>query len=500
MSAPELAVLGICGLDLILEPWALGTMHVPSQIGALVLALAGMVAGLWPRPRLPPGDRPWARLLGFPVFWGGLALFGYVAVQAFNPAWRYISGGQSWWLVPVSHHPNLPSGVEAPFERSNPWRALVIWATPWLLGCSLWCGLYRRLSFRRLFGAIVIAGCLLALLGLAQRLAAADRILWSYRPANDAQFMATFIYRNHAGAYLALVLSAALGLATWHGRRWRRRLEGPAATVGFSFAAAVIGTGVIFTDSRMSIALMALPLFAISVGVVLKPNPDGANRARRRWLVAGSPVLALLAIAIVSFESSDVRQRFSSLAAHPAETLGFREVARHAAEEMLADRWVFGWGAGCFRYGFPLYAQRHPEIYYSASHRVKYWEHVHNDWVEFPLELGFVGMIPIAAGLAFALWRLGRARAWLSPFSLCAAAGCFATLAHAWVDFVFQNPAVLALWMVLLVGAARWAELDTSTERRRPAGSFPLSGTSPRVGSGSLFTAGENPDRGPGRT
>jgi len=481
LGAPELAVLAICGLDLLVEPWALGTMHAPSQVGALMLAAAGMVAALWPQPGPIAEARAWEHLFRFPIFWGGLALLAYVIIQATNPAWRFVTDAHSWWLVPLIPRPHLPSGVEAPFDRSNPWRSAVIWATPWLLSCALWCGLRRRLSYRLLFGAVTGAGALLAVVGLIQRLSAADRILWAYRPANDAQFMATFIYRNHAGAYFDLVLAAALGLATWHGRRWRRRQEGPGATIGFSFAAALIATGVVFTDSRLSIALMALPLIAISAGVATRNDPGHRPFQWVRWLVAALPILAIFAIALVSFASGDVRNRFSSLLAHPGETLGFREEARRAAEEMLADRWMFGWGAGCFRYGFPLYAQRYPVIYFSANHQLRYWEHAHDDLVEFPLELGVVGMIPIVVGLAFVVWRLGTVQAWRNPFSLCATAGCLATLGHAWMDFVFQNPAVLALWVALLVGAIRWAELDKNIERRRSSGGAPHSdGTSPK--------------------
>jgi hypothetical protein len=40
------------------------------------------------------------------------------------------------------------------------------------------------------------------------------------------------------------------------------------------------------------------------------------------------------------------------------------------------------------------------------------------------------------------------------------ALGCLLVLGHGAADFVFQNPAVLATWSVMLVIAARWPELD----------------------------------------
>jgi len=195
-------------------------------------------------------------------------------------------------------------------------------------------------------------------------------------------------------------------------------------------------------------------------------SETGRRRPQRRWTIVAIPAVCILAIGFVSFEATGVWNRFASLVASPSATLRSRTLVREAAGEMLRDRWVLGWGAGCFRYGFPLYAQRYPEIYNSGKDGRKYWEHAHDDLLEFPLELGAVGMIPVAAALGFAGWRLLDARFWRNPVSLCAAAGCLLTMMHAWVDFVFQNPAVMATWAVLLVGAIRWAELESAIARR----------------------------------
>ncbi|MGA3007493.1 MAG: hypothetical protein ABSE59_06340, partial [Opitutaceae bacterium] len=55
---------------------------------------------------------------------------------------------------------------------------------------------------------------------------------------------------------------------------------------------------------------------------------------------------------------------------------------------------------------------------------------------------------------------------WRNAVSLSVVLGCALTLLHASFDFVFQNPAVLLTWSVLLVGAVRWAELDQPGGRR----------------------------------
>jgi O-antigen ligase len=159
---------------------------------------------------------------------------------------------------------------------------------------------------------------------------------------------------------------------------------------------------------------------------------------------------------------------------HPVAFDRDRTLARQASRDMLRDRWLLGWGAGCFRYNFPDYTWKYPEIYYTGSGSVReYWEHAHDDWLEFPVELGAAGMLPLAGILGYGVWQLGRRRFWRSAVSFCIVLGCGLVLLHAWVDFVFQNPAVLLTWSVLLVGAVRWVELDQpggspSLKLRRP--------------------------------
>ena len=144
-----------------------------------------------------------------------------------------------------------------------------------------------------------------------------------------------------------------------------------------------------------------------------------------------------------------------------------------AARAMLSDQVLLGWGAGCFRYMFPAYARHHPDIYYKGGGRRSLWEHAHNDLLQFPIEYGAVGSTLLAAPflwLAVAYWRR---RAWRNPLVLLVILGCTLTIVHAWMDFVFQNPAILVTWAVLLVAMLRWVELEhvmTAGGGPRPSG------------------------------
>jgi O-antigen ligase len=133
---------------------------------------------------------------------------------------------------------------------------------------------------------------------------------------------------------------------------------------------------------------------------------------------------------------------------------------------MLADRWLLGWGAGGFRHAFPLYAQKYPAIYQSGGDSRKLWEHAHNDLIEFPLELGLAGLLPVLIVLGHGVWLGFRRRGRRNAVTVSLLLGCGLLLLHAGVDFVLQNPAVLLTAGVLFVGLQRWAELDEAASPR----------------------------------
>jgi len=472
----EIALVRVAATHLCFLPWALGSMHRWSQLVSLGFALTGFVLSLWPRAEGENNFSPFVRLRHFPVFWAGLALLLYVAVQGLNPAWSYRQNADIWWLEPVSHLDWLPSGVEAPFGRSNPWSALVVFASLWFLVCSVWIGFTRRRSYRLFFTVLVGNAFLLALLGVLQQLTDAKEIFWSYLPSNGS-FIASFIYRNHGGPYLNLMVSLAAGLSFWHYQRSQRRHEQPGLAAVLAFLAVFVGIMVIFSYSRASIGVLLSFTFLILCSLLARRyfGQTRAVRSKKDSLILAFVLGGFLSICLVSIRAEKVWQRFSQLSTEPASSIGIRSVARQASGDMLRDRWLFGWGAGCFRYGFPLYAQKYPSIYLSKTNNHLYWEHAHDDLLEFPIELGIVGLLPLFAVLGYILWHLIRLRFWRNNVAFFLALACLLVACHAWVDFVFQNPAVLLTWSVLLVAAVRWVELDQPGSLR-PITRFPGSG------------------------
>ena len=217
-------LLSVLIFHLCLLPWALGTMRQSSQVVSLMLAVIGFGVALWPRSYalMPSEGGPcrialWPRLLRFPVFWLGLLLLLYILLQITNPSWRYVQNTDFWWLVRVKDRSSwLPTSIQAPFSRFNPWRQLIIYASIWLLVCSVWVGLTRRKSLRMLLTAIVCNALALGVLLAIQRVTDNHRIPWPLTDWTDLGLTATFISYNHTGAFFALTVFCAFALASWH--------------------------------------------------------------------------------------------------------------------------------------------------------------------------------------------------------------------------------------------------------------------------------------------
>lgn len=440
---------------------------------SLALAIAGFVLAAWPHAvrensNHEPRTRYWpaVRLLRSPVFWAGLVFLGYITIQGLNPAWRFQSNEDTWWLEPLDQVAWLPSSVDAPFERSNAWRMLTVFGSLLLLVCSVWIGFTRRKSYHALLTLLAINAGLLALFGLAQRLSGTQLIFWRYVSSNS-KFVASFIYPNHAGPYFYLLTAVAVGLAWWHAQRTRQQLETHGKAAAFVFIATCCSLLVIFSYSRMAVILLLVLILSTGVHLVIRLlQRTGPTRYRPESLPLALILMAVACVGLVTLQTDRIRERFSDLIANPAAAILDRTLPRQAATDMFRDHWMYGWGAGCFRYGFPKYTKTYPEIHYFPHGPRRYWEHAHNDLLEFPVELGIVGMLPLAGVLGFAVWQFYRQRFWRNVLSLSLVLGCALIILHAWVDFVFQNPAILLTWSVLLAGALRWIELDQPSGRK----------------------------------
>lgn len=447
-------------------------MHVWSQCLSFVLALAGFVIALLPRDYTEASSGegsfrliPWPKLTRFPIFWLGLGLLLYILVQALNPAWTYVQRGGSWWMQSIGHIAWLPSGMHTPFVKASPWRSLLIYGSAWLVVCSLWVGFTRRKTLQIFLAVLSVNGFALGLFGVIQRFAGNGAIYWTWLP-RDAVPFASFIYKNHAGAYLDLTLAITCALATWFYIRGQRRLEKSNPSALFAFFALFIALTVVLSLSRGAALAMLVFLALLFLGFLLRQIRQ--PREARRPLIALMLVAFFLLFAGIGSVTLNIDQawdRMELLLETGNPTVESRFLATQASWDMLKDHWVKGLGAGSFQFYFPVYQQHFPAIFNYSGGRL-FFEYAHNDILQIPIELGLFGILVIAACFVYWITRLLRNSAYTNPPALILILGCLMTVGHSWVDFVFYNPAVLITWCALWPVAARWAELEEKTAPR----------------------------------
>lgn len=476
----ETALMVLVGTLLVFTPWALGTMQVWSQFVSLGLATLAFGAALINRAYrgelAPNGDFRlimWPKLIRFPLFWLGLLFLGYITVQALNPAWVYVREGNRWWLQRIPEIPWLPAGMDTPFADMNAWRELLVYGTAWLLVCALWVGVTRRVTIQRLLTVVAINGVLLALVGILQKVTHAKYIFWGLKSSTPAgYFFSSIVSKNHAGAYLNLVLMLCTGLLYWHFSRAERRMDRSSPAPMFAFASVVLGISVLLTGSRASTLLMMVFTLLAFIAFIVRCTVT-RSEGRSPWVVTLLCAIFALFIGLGSYflNTEKAFDRIGKLVedGKTDSSVSSRLLAREATWKMAQDNLITGWGAGSFRHYFPVYQQHYPEIYKTKwRHRemTMRWEFAHNDYVQFLAEMGLLGVGLLLAILTCALRHLLKQSIFTRPHLLFILLALLVTVAHAWVDFPFHNPAILFLWCISAALAARWAELEARNAPR----------------------------------
>ncbi len=460
----ELSLLGVVCAHLIFLVWALGGRPFWAQLTSLGFGVVELALALRSRHYTAEFSAEgtfklvmWPKLVRFPLFGTGLALLVYILIQALNPAWRYVSDQRGWWMEPASHVTWLPSGTIVPFAIAGQWRSLIVYTAVWLLVCSIWTGFTRRRTLQFFFIVLAANAMVLALFGLVQRLTTNGLIFWFWKPP-ASYFFASFTYKNHAGAYFNLMLAICIGLAGWFYLRSLRRLEKSNPAGLFVFFSVLIAIDVVITFSRASTILMLLYLtLAMVIMLVYQlKNPQ----LLRRPVVTFILLCGFSIFAYVGLDALNVGQAWDKMKQSESDgSVVNRWVTTKASSYMLKDHWEFGTGAGSYRFLFPPYQNRYAEITMSSNKR-SYYEHAHNDWLEFPIELGLFGGVMILLSLGHLALKLMRSFFWENPLTLMITLGGLLILAYSSFDFIFQNVAILTTWCALWPAVLHWTEFE----------------------------------------
>lgn len=307
----------------------------------------------------------------------------------------------------------------------------------------------RSDRIRILLWTITLAATAQALYGSVMMLSGIEWGAFEAKTVNRGVATGTFVNRNHLAAYLGLGLAAGIGLmlaesggaAEGH---WRQRLRGwLAVLLGpkllLRSLLAVMVIALVLTRSRMGNIAFCWAL-TISGFCWLGLRPRANRRAALLFFIS----LVAVDILILSryFGLDTVVERVQQTELHKeVRALVFADLVPG-----IRTHGIIGAGLGAF-----------PSVFTATQTATlpERYDHAHNDYAEFLIEVGVVGLLPLAL---FTGWHLRRALQGLARHRRALPAGLsftvlFALVAlatHGLADFNLRIAAIPLTLMALL--------------------------------------------------
>jgi len=361
-------------------------------------------------------------------------------------------------------------------EASTDWRTVTISLRQTTTGLTFLCWALvlhvvagialARHADQRVFRRFVAAlGLVLGTYGLVQMATGTRRVYWFWKPLQgQGEFIfGPFINRDHFGFYMLMVTPIAFGVLAVAYRRYRSRV-GTRANVRRQMVA-------LSSPAGRSLMYASIPALA-AVGSLIATTSRGALLAflgslavatvflaRRRGAAAGVAAV-LLTLAVLSwFGVARIHQRMNAAASDASG----RTIVWEDTLQRMGGRWFAGSGlntfdramSGATAWSLPEGASPFSGPYETsfvglphAGYRfikdvpgMFWYGQAHNDYVQILAETGAVGLLLMVWAFLRA-WAAVRSDAWL----LAALVG---PALHAFLDFGFQLPAVVALFVSL---------------------------------------------------
>ena len=366
-----------------------------------------------------------------------------------------------WWL-----------GITLDAARSHLY--LLLGVSYSLLFVMAWHVFNTEKRIKLLLAALIISGTFQAFFGSVMVLSSIEWLFGVPKEHYLGNATGTFVNRNSMAGYLALTLACGIGLllAMRDGEpfRWRNVLElilGPKARIRLALIIMVIG--LVMTHSRMGNVAFMTALMVVGVVFVLSQK---TNRLRNGLILVSILLIDLLVISQF-FGLDRLKNRLMNTEVAITQEAGelvfdindLRGLAFTRMIPLAKEQPLTGYGAGSYEVLF---------IGHTGPHFGGHFDHAHNDYLQFWLEVGLIGMLPLGIFVALVLWQafkalLNRESAFKSGVGFGVAMAVIAYLVHSFSDFNLQIPANAATLMVVCAIAVRVNSLKRRRSRRRIA-------------------------------
>jgi O-antigen ligase len=428
--------------------WAPPLLSVVGSLG-IILTLAAVITRF--RNRENPQS---LRTLHF--LWPLLGYNVLVLLNTLQPAFRAGIIYDAEVLVPISPLTAWPCSAQPEETLDQLW----LFNALFLPAFNLLLCIRTRRTLRALL--LVLAGNALALaiFGSLQKLTGASGLFFGAVHSPNKTFFASFIYHNHWGAFVLLMLATSLGLVFYHALRTGGRdfWHSPAflGLVASLLLAATAPLSTSRSSTALATQLLAAALFDALRRLVRRRSSEKRDRLAPALALVFTALVAVytifdLARPFIAARTADTREQLATMRAQGS--IGARATLYADTWRMAAERPAFGWGLG----SYPVVFQRY-NTQQSTDGLPLFYVDAHSDWLQSLAETGFTGTAFL--GLLILLPAASVIRHRPGPLPAYLLAGCGLVLFYAWIEFPFGCPAVVAAFWITLFSATRLAQLD----------------------------------------
>jgi O-antigen ligase len=388
--------------------------------------------------------------------WPLLVFDVVVLASLFHPSFTRALVGGAAALVDSGSRTLWPSTAVPAATWHTWWEFNAIYLSCFNLALTI---VHRRM-LRALLVMVTVNALALAVLGTFQKLAHAPGLFFGLQASPNDAFFATFIYRNHWGAFILLSTAAALALVFHYARRIDPEGRRHSPALFDVVATLLMAASVPLSASRScSVLVLILLLGALAYWLWRLRRGSQAGGAAKTAAIAATVALFLAGIGGSYLLGRPVIERRISQTREQIEEIRLRGSVG-SRQQLYADTWrmarakpLFGWGLGSYATVFQIYNQQ-----VSVEGWVPFYAQAHSDWLQALAEVGLVGTALIFLMAAVPLTLLWRSPP-PGPLPGFLLAGCGLLALYALVEFPFANPAVLVTFWLCFFTALRYHRL-----------------------------------------
>lgn len=289
---------------------------------------------------------------------------------------------------------------------------------------------------------LVVFGFCLAIFGIVQKATWNDNIYWFRELMQGGTPFGPFVNRNHFAGFIGMLIPLGLGLALIKETREKKILWG--------FVTVIMAVGLFFSLSRGGI----IGFFA-GVGLFAFLMIQSRMPSKKTWAIGF--FLIVLASYLLYLGIDPVIERFISTDISKEQRLTVWAATLKAYQDFP----LTGSGLGTFADVFALYAPADIRLFY---------DHAHNDYLEFMLETGFIGIIALVAFIVIIMYMIFRQtlQGRRGVLVIASVSSVFTMLIHSVFDFNLHILSNGLLFSMVLGMTVALSSLSTvQSERRR---------------------------------